>query len=64
VRRPPPRLLGAREGLRVDDGLVGGLGGPDPLVGLVPAELLLVAKGDVLDVDQRLVAALLSRSAR
>jgi hypothetical protein len=52
-------LLGAGEGLRVDDGLVGRLGRPDPLVDLVPAELGLVAERDILDIDQGLVTALL-----
>src|SRR5207245_9519501 len=52
-------VLGADEGVVVDERLVRQLFGGDPLVGLVPAHDAGVAHGDVLDVHQDLVCALL-----
>lgn len=42
-----------------DEGLVEGAVGPDPLFGAVPPESGLVAEGDIVDVDEGFVLALL-----
>jgi hypothetical protein len=47
------------EGFVVDDRRVDDVVGPDPLAGLVPPELGDVAEGDVVDVEEDLVFALL-----
>ncbi|MDI5969853.1 hypothetical protein POF50_010985 [Streptomyces sp. SL13] len=52
-------LLGAVEVVGADDGRVGGAVGEDPLVLGVPLQVGLVSEGDVLDVDQQLLLALL-----
>ena len=58
--RPPGQQdLYLVEGLAVDDQRVHDVLGPDPLAGLVPAHLGDVAEGDVVDVEQHLVFALL-----
>jgi hypothetical protein len=51
-------LAGLLEQLVGHERLMHPLGRPDPVVFLVPAHLDLVAEGDVLDVDEDLVAAL------
>jgi hypothetical protein len=47
------------EGLGVDQRLVDGFLGPDPLAGVVPLLLGGVAEGDVVDVDEQLGLGLL-----
>ena len=51
-------MLGALEGRHVDEWLMGWGGGPDPVVVRIPAQLGLMAEGDVVDVDEDLVASL------
>ena len=61
---PGPAAAG-HDGLRgvevlgKDQGLVGGGVGPDPAAGLVPAHPGLIPGGDVVDVEEDLVLALL-----
>lgn len=51
--------LSLLEGLNADQRFVGDLVGPDPLVRGIPSLLGHVAQGDVLDVDEDLILALL-----
>ena len=51
-------VLDRIECLDRDDGGVGWILRPDPLAGLVPAHLGVVAEGDVIDVNEDLVAGL------
>ncbi|WUH35872.1 hypothetical protein OHA71_10660 [Streptomyces sp. NBC_00444] len=51
--------LGVLEGLGVDQRRVGLVGGPDPGVGLVPAQTGLVSEGHVVDVEEDLFLVLL-----
>nr|WP_049575307.1 hypothetical protein [Streptomyces sp. SBT349] len=52
-------LLDASEGFHVDQRLVDDIGGPHPYLVVVPAQFRLVAQGDVVDVDEDFVLALL-----
>lgn len=49
-------LLGGVERVGVDEGVVGPVGGPDPLLAVLGADALLRAHGDVFDVDEGLGA--------
>ena len=51
-------VLDGIEGFDGDDGGVGLILRPDPLAGVVPSHLGIVAQGDVIDVNEDLVAGL------